>query len=167
MGISSPAAANSWCVSTSSRQRPTATRFEGPAAAAERCLGPAGARLHAPHDTLEPGPQLARIERLGYVVVRPYLQPDDAVHHLAGGRDHDDAELIVLAQVARQRQPVFPGQVEVEQHDVGNTARQRSPHLHARARLRDFEAMRRQILDDHVADRGVVVHDEDACARCH
>ena len=78
--------------------------------------------MHATHHALDPCQQFARVERLGHVVVGTDLQPDDAVHDLARTGDHDDADVVVLAQVARQREAVFARQAQVEQHDVGRDA---------------------------------------------
>ena len=59
-------------------------------------------RLQPAQHALHPCQQFARVEGLGDVVVGAELQADDAVDDIGRGRDHDDAQVVVLAQVARQ-----------------------------------------------------------------
>src|SRR6516162_2938855 len=80
---------------------------------------------------LDPRQELARLERLGDVVVGAGLQPDDPVHRIGGRSDHDNADVAALfAQPARQCEPVLAWQVDVEQYQrrrfTLNEAAQRS-----------------------------------------
>ena len=91
-------------------------RRDGCVAAARR------ARLHAPQHALDAREQFARVEGLRDVVVGADLEPDDAVDDAAGAGHHDDADVVALAQEAREAQPVLARQLQVEQHDVGRGA---------------------------------------------
>ena len=44
----------------------------------------------AAEDRLHAGEQLARLERLGQVIVGAHLQSDDTVHRVAAGGEHQD-----------------------------------------------------------------------------
>src|SRR5262249_41810653 len=66
-----------------------------------------------PQDRLDPGHQLARIERLGQIVVGPKLQSDDLIDVVVAGGDHDDWEIAVSTQV-----PADLPAVELRQHQV-------------------------------------------------
>ncbi len=68
-------------------------------------------RLHARH-------QLARLERLGHVVVGAKLESDHAVHHVAARGQHDDRDVAFLADLAAQRKAVHLGQHHVEDRRV-------------------------------------------------
>src|SRR5271169_613416 len=72
-----------------------------------------------PQHALDPRQELARLERLGDVVVGAAFEPDDTIDGIAGGGDHDDPDAAApLAQPARQREPVLPRQPDIE-HDQG------------------------------------------------
>ena len=78
--------------------------------------------------------QLARVEGLRHVVVGADLEADDAVDDLARAGDHDDADVVALAQVAGEREPVLARQAQVEQHDVGRRALELGAHRRRRPR---------------------------------
>ena len=83
-------------------------------------------RLAAAQHALHPREQLAQVERLADVVVGADLEADHAVDHLAGRRDHDDGDVVALAQPAREREPVLARQAHVEQHQA-RASRLRAP----------------------------------------
>jgi len=75
-------------------------------------------RLPAQHGT-NPREQLARVERLGQVIVGALLEPLDATGLVALGGEHDDRNLVVrLAQAPAGRQTIFAGHHQVEYHQV-------------------------------------------------
>ena len=79
---------------------------------------------------LDPRQQLARIERLGQVIVSAQFQTLNAAGLIALGGEHDDRHLIVgFAQAAAGRQPVLAWQHQVEHHQVEQLARQQTVHL--------------------------------------
>ena len=74
------------------------------------------------------GHQLLHRERLRHIVVRPQLEAEQLVALLHAGRQHQDwdaARLLVLLQLAADREPVHVGKVQVEQHEVGGPREER------------------------------------------
>src|SRR5260221_2372212 len=116
--------------------------------------------LKAPKDALQTGAQLARIEGLGDVVVGADLEAGDAVDHVGGAGDHDDADLVVLAQEARQGQAVLAGKADVEQDDRRAGALHLGAHGHTARRLRHRVAVIAEIVGEHLSDRRIVVDDQ-------
>ncbi len=62
--------------------------------------------------------QLARVERLGQIIVGADLQPDDTIDILALGGDHQHRHVADRAQPAAERQPVLPRQHHVEDREI-------------------------------------------------
>src|SRR6185295_6820583 len=102
--------------------------------------------LDAAENTLQPRAQLARIERLGDVVVGADLKAGDAVDHVARAGDHDDADVVALAQIARQRQAVLARQPDVEQHHRRRRSLELRAHRGAARGQRDFVSMLPEIV---------------------
>jgi hypothetical protein len=48
-------------------------------------------------DRPDPGDQLAGVERLSQIIVRPDLQPDDAIHLIAAGGEHEHGYFALFA----------------------------------------------------------------------
>src|SRR5262249_51352156 len=86
-----------------------AVRVDAQVADFQRTLPGPHARGAAQHG-LHAGRQLARIERLGHVVVGAQLQPGDAVFRLVACREHDDWHVALLAYLAADLQPADAGQ---------------------------------------------------------
>jgi hypothetical protein len=80
------------------------------------------ARLHPAQHALDRASSSRGSNGLGDVVVGADLEADDAVDDVARRGDHDDADVVALAQEARQRQPVLAGHADVEQDEVGQVA---------------------------------------------
>ena len=68
----------------------------------------------AAQNALDPGDELARIERLRQVVVGADLETDDLVHVLVASGQHQDRDVGALAHAAADLEAVHVGQVEVE-----------------------------------------------------
>ena len=86
-------------------------------------------RLAAQHG-LDPRQQLARVERLGQVVVGAAFQALDAAGFVTLGGEHDDRHLVVrLAQATAGGQAVLAGQHEVEHQQLEQLAGQQAIHL--------------------------------------
>jgi hypothetical protein len=77
-------------------------------------VGP-GAAQHRPY----PGHQLARAGRLGEVVVGPYPEPDEFVHLIGPGGEHDHVTVGESTQLPAHLDAVEAGQAQVEHHHVG------------------------------------------------
>ena len=75
-------------------------------------LGPH--RLHPAEQRFHPGDQLPHAERLGQVIVRAHLEPEDAVEFSGFGREHQDGH------VARQRADLLANAeaVKARQHQI-------------------------------------------------
>src|SRR5690606_30744109 len=113
-------------------------------------------------DCVDPRQQLARIERLGKVVVGTHFEPDDAVDFFGLGRKHDDGGVVVpAAQVAVDGQAVFAGKHQVEHQQVEVFALPELAHFFAVFGYEDVEALFRKVATQQVAQSGVVIDDED------
>jgi hypothetical protein len=112
-------------------------------------------------DALDPRQQLARLERLGHVVVGPDLEADDPVQRLCRARDHDDGDVELLADVPRQAQAVLAGHADVQEHEVGGGLAEAGPRLRSIACEPHFEALLAEIVPQQLAHDGIVVHDQE------
>ena len=104
--------------------------------------------------------QLARVERLGQVVVRAHLKADDSVGRLGDGGQHDDRRRILGANVATQLQPALAGQHDVENDEVDLRAAQQRLHFGSVGRYRNAHASLLEEFLQQVANSLVVVDDQ-------
>jgi hypothetical protein len=87
---------------------------------ARRSVGAGGLRAaRAAQHRLDPGHQLTGAERLGQVVVRADRQPDELVHFLGPGGQHDDVGVGERAQRPADLHAVDARQHQVQDHHVG------------------------------------------------
>ena len=112
---------------------------------------------HRPHA----GQKFARIARLGQIVVRAQLQPDDPVRLLAHGAQHHDGRTFAR-QAARDRQAVLARHHQVQHDQVGPLRRHRPVHLGGRSRPARAIAVLGQVIAQDFADAGVVIDHQDA-----
>ena len=130
----------------------------------DRGLGRARRRGPAPAERrVDPGQELLDAEGLGHVVVGAQVERADLVGLGPAGRQHDDADVGQLADVAAQLEPVGVGQHQVEQHEVRD-AELECP-LDGLTVLRDDHvvAANGQVRPDEVHDVLVVFHDQNDC----
>ena len=123
----------------------------------------AGRRLRAPQDGAHPRQQLARVERLGQVVVGAELEPDDLVDVVALGGEHDDRRVGALGQradAAADLEPVDAGEHDVEQHHVEVALLQRGQPALPVAGDGDVDLVLTEILGHERSELGVVVDEE-------
>src|SRR4051794_23923328 len=73
----------------------------------------------APHHRPQPCHQDLRVEGFGHIVVGACFQTEYDVERVTAGRDHHDRDRAGLADPSAHRDPVQPGQHDVEHHDVG------------------------------------------------
>jgi transposase-like protein len=85
-------------------------------------------RVAAAQHAADARQQLARLERLGQVVVGAHLEAEDAVQRLVAGGQHDDRQGRLRAQLAAQGQAVVAGQVQVQHDQVGARFVEHLPH---------------------------------------
>ena len=116
-----------------------------------------GAAQHALHA----GEQLARLERLGDVVVGAGLEPDHPVHGVGRGRHHDDADAArALAQPAREDEAVLARQADVEQHQRRQLALQQLAQGGAAVGAADAEVLLAKVVDQQLPLRRLILdHD--------
>ena len=116
-------------------------------------------------DGIHPRDQLAGREGLGQVVVRSELEPGQPVGLLGEGGDHDHRQLRAVADPAAQRQPVGSGQHQVEHDQARRLALEQVACRLAVTRLQCAVPLLLQVADDHVANDGLVVDDENSAHR--
>ena len=114
------------------------------------------AAQHRPHA----GGQLARRERLRHVVVGAELEPDDPVGLLAARGEHDHRQLGARADPAAELEPVRARKHHVEDDEVGRVALEQLARAVAVGGLERPVALPLEVADDDLADRRLVVDDE-------
>ena len=110
-------------------------------------LGPQAAH-HAAH----PRQQLARLERLGQVVVGTGAEAGDAAFDRSGRGQHDDADRAAAApQALDDGEPILARHVDVEDQDVGRLGSQQRVELGAGAGAAHRKTVRGQIVFQQAA----------------
>ncbi len=66
--------------------------------------------------------ELARIEGFCQIIVCTDFEPDNAIDRVSFGGEHEDRRVVMLAQPAADREPVFTRQHEIKQDEVGTAA---------------------------------------------
>ena len=119
-----------------------------------------GRRLDAAQDGLDPGHQLAGVEGLGEVVVRPQLQAHDLVHVVGAGGEHDDGHRAVLAQPAADLPAVHPGHHQIQHDQVRLEPARRFQALLPVPRGVHAEALAVEVEPGELDDALFVVYDQ-------
>ena len=119
---------------------------------------------HPAQNGLDACHQFPWFERFGHVVVGAQFQADDAVGGLAAGGEHQDRDVRFGAQPAAQRQAVFAGQHQVEDHHVEMLGLQRLTHGRAVGDAAGVDVEAGQVVDHQLTDRHVIVDDQRADA---
>ncbi len=125
-------------------------------------------RLHGrlpPQYRTQPQQQLARVERLGHVVIGAHFQAEDAVGRAATRGQHDHRQGGLLAQLLAQRQPILAGQHQVQHHRVEGPGSQCRAHAITVAGDDGLQALLAQVLGEQGADLRIVIDDQDAGGR--
>src|SRR5262249_38051294 len=147
-----------------------APSLDGDLARAEVDLQAAGAEARGRGDVAaehraDARQELARVERLGQVVVGADLEPDDLVHVLALGGEHQDGDhggVRPRTQAPADLQPVDAGEHEVEEHDLGDgLPRQRQAAL-AIGRHGHLDVVLAEVLGEERREPTVVLDEEAA-----
>ena len=131
------------------RAKPEASRVGGPAASAAK------RRPDARNE-------LGQLERLADVVVGPGLQADHDVERVAARGQHDDRDRRFAADLAGDLQAVEAGEHHVEQDEVGPLRPESRQPVAAVGRGDDAEAGPAQAERRDLADRRVVLDQQDA-----
>ena len=124
----------------------------------------------APEYGAHPQDELAHAERLGDEVVGAQLEPDDAVHLLAAGGDHDDRDVLGARralQLPAHLGPRNAGEHQIEQHQIGKPMTHEIEGLFAVARASGLESALPQIELHEIQEVFLVLDAEDELRACH
>jgi len=124
-----------------------------------------GGRRRAPQNRLDAINDLARAERLHYVIVRAGLKALHAVGFFPFGGQHDDRGRLVLPQFLAHFHPVHSGKHDVEQYQVVVLAERHVQRRFPVFRLVDDITFLFQIHAQQPADAFLVIHHENALRR--
>jgi hypothetical protein len=90
-----------------------------------------GRRLSAAQHAADTRQQLAWLERLGQIIVRPHFKTEDPVDRLAARGQHDDRNVRRGAQLAAKSQAVFARHVQIQHEQIDAFAVQHFCHRDA------------------------------------
>ena len=112
---------------------------------------------------LDAGQEFPDPEWLGHVVVGAGVEPDDLVHFLAFGGEHQDGGTDAgLAEEAADFVPVDLGEHDIQKYEAGSLALDRLKGAIAAQADRGFEALRSEQFLQTQANAGIVFDDENA-----
>ena len=115
----------------------------------------------AAEDALDPGHELARVERLRHVVVRADLEPDDLVDVLVPRGEHEDRDIRGLADATTELDAVAVREVEVEDDETGRVGRELNQCRLRGCGGRHPIARVAEVCGDEGRDRGLILDHED------
>ena len=141
---------------------PTGELAERPKCPKRPCPGPrpgAGGRRPA-QQRLDPGQELAGIERLGDVVVGSDLEPHDPVDVVGASGHEDDAHIVARTDEPGEVQTVLSRQIDVEEHEIHGIVGQDPAQSPAVGRLGDPVPGRFQIARELRPGNVVVLDDQ-------
>jgi len=118
-------------------------------------------RLGAAQDAVDAQHKLARLERLGEIVVGAALQPGDAVVGFAHGGQHQHRRADRFANSLGQADAVFAGHHDVDDQQVEGEAGQLGFRVGGTFRGADQKILVDQIFSQQFAQTPVVVDDQD------
>ncbi len=115
-------------------------------------------------DCSNAGDQLARLERLGDVVVRADLETGDPVDELVAGSQHDDGRHRTAdAELAQDIEPGASRQHHVEDDEIGTVCRDAIERGRTIGGRDDLVALAGKVRADDLDDMRLVVNDQDSC----
>ena len=123
-------------------------------------MGPAQHRL-------DPRQQLARVERLGHVVVGAELEPDHPVGLLGHRGQHDDRQVALRAQLPAQGEAVLARHHDVEHDQVDPAGLEHAPRRRGTVGDADPVVVPGQIVGQRVADLAMIVDDQEVGGFAH
>ena len=119
--------------------------------------------LRAPEQRADPRHELLRAERLRDVVVRPLIEPRDAVRFVASRREHQHGNRRrdrLAAQRLAHRHAVHPRKHEIEDDEIWQRRLRACEHGSPSAHRFGRVAGALKIMRDEIGDVAVVFHDE-------
>src|SRR5215210_5532888 len=121
-------------------------------------VGALASRYRRPtHDRPDARHQLPDGERLGHVIVRPELEPDDSVYLVVAGGEHDDGHVALGADPSYYLRAVELGEHDVEHDQVRLVALERFQGGLAVTRDLDLEPLALEGMREHLLERRLVV----------
>lgn len=123
----------------------------------------------APQDRLDAGEQFARREGFGDIVVGAHFQPDDAVHLVRAGGQHDDGRRLVSAdtQLAAQDEAVVARHHQIEDDQIDCICLEEGPHLPPVGNGGHPQTVLLQVSGHKLADFPIVIDDQDVIDVLH
>ncbi len=119
-------------------------------------------RFPAPENRAQAGEELARLERLGQIVVGADLQADDAVCGIPARGEHQHRRVLFRAQLAAHLESVDVGQHQVEHQRVKRLMRKPLESGAASGLDRNAKPRLAEILGNHLGEPGIVFDQENA-----
>ena len=121
---------------------------------------PLGLRLAAPEDGFDPSLDLQNVKRLGHVIVRAVFKPEDFIHILALGSQHDDRHIAALTDALADLDAVQPRQHHVQQNQIILTGKKLGQRFLAVHRGIGQIAVLLQTVFQSLENQGFVVHQQ-------
>ena len=123
----------------------------------------------AAQDCLNPCEKLPGGEGLRKIVVGAHFEPDDPVHLVIAGSQHQNRRGLVLSgrQLTAENQTVIARHHHVEHDQIDGIAVQETPHLPSVGSHRCSQAVLLQVAGNQFPDFPVVVHDENVIDMFH
>ena len=128
---------------------------------------PAAALVGPAQHRPDPRQQLAGVKGFWQVIVRTQFEADDTIRLLAHRGQHDDRHVGHRAEPAREVEPGFAGEHQVEDDELVVAGRPGAACLPAIPRRGDAQPMLLQEAREQVADFPVVVDQQDMRGRFH
>ena len=119
-----------------------------------------GLRLAAPEDGFDPRLNLQNVKRLGHVIVRAVFKPEDFIHILALGGQHDDRHIAALTDALADLDAVQPRQHHVQQNQIILTGKKLGQRFLAVHRGIGQIAVLLQTVFQSLENQGFVVHQQ-------
>ena len=126
------------------------------------------ASAHAAQDHADAGHQLARVEGLGDIVIRPHLEADDSLGIFGAGCQKDDGDIAVGTNMAAQAQAVLARHHDVQNDEVDCIGRELRTRICASVSLGDPKAVFLQVTCQRLADSKLIIDNKNMRVRfCH
>src|SRR5262249_173893 len=118
----------------------------------------------AAQDRAQSCQKLARLEWFRQIIVGPHLEPDDTVHGVAAGGQHQDRAVGPIADLPADIEPVAIRQHQVEDDDVHRLSPMQREAARSVFGVNDLKARLAEILAYHFGKTGIIFDQEDAVA---
>jgi len=117
-----------------------------------------------PQDGADARQKFPRAERFAQIIIRPDFQPDHPVNLIGFCGQHQDSGTCLRAQAAADGQPIFAGQHEIENDQVGLALSKQGIHFARIHGLGDLQPFAGQVFGHKPPDIGIVINYENVGA---